>query len=319
LRVLLWVACAAALFGVVGCGGGGGGGGDEFTTFVSPTGNDGSGTGTFSAPFRSIKAALASVRFAATNKVSILPGSYSGASGEIFPIQVPVNAVIEGRGTTASQVAIGGGAADATVIEFVASGARVRNLQAVSGYTGSSQARTVVFHATNCTLENVNVLVTGGGGGVVPSGVEFDQQNLTGTLTLCNLSATGSTALLVNADVTVAVQNCAFATCTDGLIVAGPGNAQSVTIRDSLFSGIPGTAVQVLKGSVNLGTSGNSGHNVFVSCGIDISDLRPSGTQMSAIDNTFTANPPVCGVNVVTGPAGGWTWRVTGGASGTCP
>ncbi|MEP0767313.1 MAG: DUF1565 domain-containing protein [Fimbriimonadia bacterium] len=276
-----------------------------------------SGDGSAANPYKTIGEALNDGRVPGL-PIFLKAGVYSAASGETFPIDVGDDVTIVG-GATPSSVIVTGGATDPTV--FLISGDRVtlRGFRAVSPYTGGSAARVVLIRGNDAALEQMLIAGTGSTS-PPPNAVEADQAGLTFTIENCTLSAQSAAGLFINADVTVAVTGTTFTGSTNGIIVAGPGDAQSVTVRGCTFENTTGAAIQVLKGVVDAGTTSDPGDNTFSNCAIDLDDSRPSGARLQAIDNTFTDNPPVCGVNiVVAGAADGWHWRVTGGAEGNCP
>jgi len=285
----------------------------ESGVFVDPvSGSDTTGNGSNASPYKTIG-------FAITHAVPGLPillkatGIYSAGSTETFPISVPAGITIQGLGASPANCRIVGGAADSTVFDIAGNGAKLKNLQVESQFSGAGQSRAVFVHGDTFTFDTCNIV--NAGGGPPPNGLEFDQAGTSGTVTGCVIQTPSNTGILLNADATVAVNSTQFSNCLNGIVTTGPGGFPILTVRGCTFTGTSGAAIQVLKGSADVGTNLNAGNNTFVSCAIDLEDQRVSGPQLEAIDNLFSATPPVCGDNII----GNWSWRVTGGASGTCP
>jgi hypothetical protein len=155
---------------VVGCGGGGGSGGSggglpAGTIFVDAAAGSDAAPGTAAAPMKSITAALAVAPAAGT--VSVSPGLYDAANGELFPILLPdgvtlvgdvaaqgagpTPTLIRGHGALGGNVAVGLVGAEGCVI----AGLTIEDTQYTVGYR-AILASNVGVHVAACTFTDKN-------------------------------------------------------------------------------------------------------------------------------------------------------------------
>jgi hypothetical protein len=283
-------------------------------------GHDDTGTGSLANPYKTITHALEDSRVP-TLPIVISGNFSSGSNGEPLPITITEDGVTIQGETGPTQDIVTGDPDDTSVFDIQANDVTLENFRVVSSYNaGTDAARAVRVAGDNALLVDMSISAAGSGA-VLPYGVEVLLENISVTLTDCTLTA-GSTFcfVLTGLNSTATISGCDFSTCVSGIVISGDDGTQSATVRDCTFTGTVGEAILVTKGSADVGTDSEPGGNTFTLCTIDLSDARASGAQMFAIDNIFSADPPVCGDNIlVVGGGGGWSWRVTGGTSGTCP
>ncbi len=76
------------------------------TWWVSPSGNDVTGTGTRSAPYRTITEAL--THGVDGDAIKVLPGVYDAAAGEVFPLVLPTGVDLIGIGPASRRFSVMG-------------------------------------------------------------------------------------------------------------------------------------------------------------------------------------------------------------------
>lgn len=279
---------------------------DELTWFVDPAfGDDFNGDGTSRFPFRSITRAL---RFAISGDAIVLaPGSYTSASGEVFPIFVKPGVLIQGDpatrglGPAATSVSSGG----------------------VYTVAGGSQASTTVTAAfvlgSNSTLSGVRISV----GGVDGVGVVFD--GFGANLNSCTLTGNGASA--------VRIYQAGTPSITNNVITASGGNGIEIydgagaLLRQNSITANGGDGVVANDTSApNLGDAATPGTNTIdANTGVGLNNNTTAST-IQAAGNTWristqgsdaSGNYP--GPAVQGGPvaaAAGNNFAITNGAAG---
>jgi hypothetical protein len=269
------------------------------TLYVSPDGNDASGTGSAAQPYRSLSTAVSQAPAGAI--ILLADGLYSAASGETFPIDVSGHTV---RGESANGT-IMAGTSEAGYGLTVASGTAAIHRLTVRGF-GTSQA-------------GANILVLGGNvlleEATVSDGARYGIETLGGAVTLRsvtvsdnqgdNIHAAGGTLLEV-------FDSLVRDSDADGVDIRG---TTSLLMRRTHVSGNQGSGVELSDASVaNLGTLTSPGNNTIKGSALrgdnerQLEDDRPSGGAIiMAIGNDFGV--AVSGVK--TGPDSfGDIWRI---------
>jgi len=235
--------------------------------YVDPVfGDDFHGHGTPSFPLRTITRAL---RFAiAGDAIFLAPGTYSTASGEIFPIRVRPGVLIEGDPATK------GAGAPAT---FVSGG----GLYMISGGTQGGTTVTAAFVLGNGSqLAGVKVTVSGSGG----VGVVFDGSSA--TLSQCSITGCGASGIRVyqGAAPTI-VTNDITANAGSGVDVfdaAAPILRQN-TITSNALDGVTANDTS----APNLGDASTGGSNTLqANTGVGLNNASTAST-IQALGNTW--------------------------------
>jgi putative cell wall-binding protein len=186
--------------------------------WVGPTGSDVTGTGSRTAPYRSITVALAYAGPGAT--VNVLPGTYAASSGEVFPIVVPDGMWVRGIGPGKPKV-VGDGSD--SVFALTQASARISGLEiAGGGATGpgavgsgivvdaSLGARSVTIE--DCWIHDNAAADSRGGGGIAATGPDPAAGSLTvrDCLVTDNVSRGDGGGLLADGFGAVLIEDCVF-------------------------------------------------------------------------------------------------------------
>jgi len=187
---------------------------DPLYVYVDPVnGNDTSGTGSSHRPFKTITTGLDSASIGQT--VKACPGTYSEATGEIFPISPPFGISIKGAG------------ADQTIIE------------APAGTSIDNAAFKIQFDLT--VIDSLAIVGTGGSGVGINFAGSSDTTSLNysnGKIDSCYIAAVKSSDFKVLTFSNNTVSNCEY-----GLIVEQPGD--TLDINFCSFSNIELVAVEL--------------------------------------------------------------------------
>ena len=272
------------------------------TLYVSPDGDDASGTGSAGAPFRPLTAAVNQAPAGST--INVANGVYSGASGEVFPIDVSGLTL---RGQSAAGTTLTGTSA-ALYGLTVSSGETLISDLTVQGFGTASSGANV--RITGGTVHLEDAVVSGGS----LRGITIEN----GSVTLRSVSVSG------NFDDNIHARGSAALVVVDSLISDSVdadgidlGDAATLRLRTTQVLGNNGSGIE-LDGSseADLGTTANPGGNTIKGNALEgggsaqLEDERPTGaTLISAVGNDFGV--PVSGVK--TGiDSFGFVWRIEG-------
>jgi parallel beta-helix repeat protein len=235
--------------------------------YVDPAfGDDVYGDGSPHFPFRSMTRAL---RFAISGDAVLLaPGSYTSATGEVFPIFVKPGVIIQGdpatRGLGPAATSVTGGG-----VYTVAGGAQV-----------STTVTATFLMGNNSTLSGVRVSVAGAGG----VAVVFD--GFGANLNSCTLTGNGGSGVRIYQVGTPSISN--------NVITASGGNGIEIhdgagaLLRQNTITANGGDGVVANNTSVpNLGDAGTPGANTIdANTGVGLNNNTTAST-IQAVGNTW--------------------------------
>lgn len=272
------------------------------TLYVSPGGDDASGTGTVGAPYRTLTAAVSAATEGST--IVIANGDYSAASGEAFPIDVS-GLTLQGQSTAGTIVS---GTPAALVGLAIAGGETTVSDLTVTGFSTTTEGANVRITSGTVRLEDV-IVSDGAHRGVSIEG---------GSVTLRSVTVTGSR------DDNVVVRGAAALDVVDGLISDSInadgidiGDTATLKLRTTEIVGNDGSGIELNASSgADLGTASDPGGNTIKGNALEggnaaqLDDERaPGATLIPAVGNDFGV--AVSGVQ--TGPDKlGFVWSIEG-------
>jgi parallel beta-helix repeat protein len=274
--------------------------------FVSPSGTDAPGAGTQATPFRTITAATNAKPQAGT-VIQLAPGTYSAATGEVFPLKIPAGVTLRGdRGNIGSGVQISGGGtfispsfAKQNVSMLVGNGATVEGITLTN--SGNRGYALWVESAKNITIAG-NTFVGSNHDGVFLTG--DTSANVVGNIFTKNgangISAVGTSSgeirentfedtgfgLAIGQRSKVVLIGNRISKNRGGIVIS---NISTPTLRGNLIENNTENGLVVLKDrtsqpTVDLGTTGSPGQNIFR--GNKVADINnASGVTIAAVGN----------------------------------
>ena len=253
---------------------------------AAPTGSDTTGTGTSDAPYRSITKAVSVAGNA--DSVELKDGSYSPATGEVFPLILSTDLTLRGNGANSTNI-IG---ADTTNTEcfIVSSGAsNLSDFNVNNCFVGIG-----VKESASVTVNNVNLNANTFGLAAVDTATLM-ANNVQSTSSLnSGILADDNTNITINNSSFQSTENNFFLPDVSGVGAAFDGNSVAV-ISDSVFSGNTTDGLRALGNSnVTVSTS------VFRDNQIDGLGMCCDAPLVTVSDSTFVMNAED-GVNVFGG------------------
>jgi hypothetical protein len=269
------------------------------TLYVSPAGNDGSGTGSAAQPYRSLSTAVSRAPAGAT--ILLADGLYSAASGESFPIDVSGTTV---RGQSANGTIVAGSNAAGYGLT-VASGTSAIHRLTVRGFGTDVAGANVRILGGTVLLEDVTV----------SEGARYGIETLGGTVTLRSVTVSDNQADNIHAEGATTLDiydSFVLDSNADGVDIRG---TTTLLMRRTHVSGNQGSGVELSdSSSADLGTLASPGSNTIKGSALrgdneaQLEDDRPAGGAIiMAIGNDFGV--AVSGVQE--GPSSlGSVWRI---------
>lgn len=271
------------------------------TLYVSPQGDDQSGSGSASQPYRSLTAAVAQAPAGAT--ILLADGTYAAATGEVFPIDV---SGLDIQGASKTGTILSASTAALYGLTITQGEVALRDL-AVEGFGTDPTGANVGVSGGTVLLENV----------VLSNGARYGLEVLNGDVSLRAVTVTG------NEDDSVFARGSATLDVSNSLISGSLGadgidmdDDVALRLRDSQIRGNEGSGIEISGGSADLGTAADPGGNTITGNALEggnaaqIEDDRPTGASLiSAYGNDLGVT--VTGLK--TGPdALGDTWSIDG-------
>ncbi len=255
--------------------------------FVSGSGNDASGDGSLTAPYRSLTQALVEAPLGAT--IRVLCGTFSDASGEAFPLDLSGRSVV-GLGADLTSLAYESTAPGVAALVVFDGTATVKGLE-LTGFTGDA----IDLRGGTTTIEDVQVIGAGDGSIVRASGGAVVE------LLRVDLSDAGDEGVYVRDTASIRVVDSVIRDSgNDGIDVE---HAATLFVRGTRITGSASAGIETSSsGTIDLGTVDDPGGNTITgNAEWQIQDRRDPtvGPTLMAIGNDFGA--PVSGIQ--TGPS----------------
>jgi hypothetical protein len=154
------------------------------------TGSDTTGNGSADKPFKTLTKAMAVVKASTTGglTISLSPGQYTTANGEVFPVVVPTGVTIDGTG-------YGGGPRELHAA-FVTGAGEDTAYEQIVGKTSTRTAFATLVIAPNVTEVQINKLYVGAASLQMPANASYAAVDSLGAFSASNVTfaaATGTT------------------------------------------------------------------------------------------------------------------------------
>ncbi len=277
------------------------------TLFVNPTSGSDSAAGSQAAPFKTIARALQQIK--SGTKIQLAPGTYSTASGEVFPIVIPSGVTVLGNESNkGSGIQITGGGTFASptfanqMVTFkLENNAQLRGVTVTNSETRGTGAwiESTAPTIANCTFVNCKregVFATGTANPIVNDNVFF-QNAANGVSIVRDTKGEFRRNVFQNTGFGLAIGDNAAPLITDSRIFENRSGivlskaARPVLRGNTVERNTESGLVSLERSAPNLGSSQDPGGNIFRDNGeFDVQNVTSPPVTIASAGNQLTPN-----------------------------